>query len=225
MDVSHLIVGIGSLIAGFSEISKGVKKPDIASAPLGSFGKGYPLPPSAKQVNPQYKATIRQAGSIDNRVGYILDTIKKGRKDPRMRAFAVSAVSQKCGSRWCVPERDYWGEVKALFGAVRNSVRYVRDIYKVDTFQAPHRTLEFAGGDCDDYTITLGSALQSIGYPIKIRIVQSTDSPDFNHIFLLVGLPPREPSKWYALDASLNKPAGWSPPKHMLKRTKDYDIS
>lgn len=231
MDLAHFVVGLGSLIAGYSEIKKGIGKDSFSG--FGNFsrqtGKGKlpPLPSvqDIKENNQQkYKATIRKVGNIDSRVKYIVDTIKKGRVDPRIRAFAVSAVSQKCGGKWCVNERDWWGEIKALFGSVRQNIRYVRDIYRLDTFQAPARTLEFAGGDCDDYTITLGSALQSIGYPIKIRIMQSNDAPDFNHIILLVGLPPREPNRWYALDASLNKPAGWHPPKSMIQRIKDYDI-
>jgi transglutaminase-like putative cysteine protease len=123
-----------------------------------------------------------------------------------------------------VPERDWWGEVKTLFGAIRKNVRYVRDIHNIDTFQSPKRTLEFGGGDCDDYSITLGAALQSIGYPVKVRIVQTHGSPDFNHIFLLVGMPPRNPGNWYSLDASVNKPAGWHPPRSMLTRIKDYDV-
>jgi hypothetical protein len=136
----------------------------------------------------------------------------------------VQSVSQKCGKGWCVPERDWWGEVKTLFGAIRKNVRYVRDIHNIDTFQSPKRTLEFGGGDCDDYSITLGAALQSIGYPVKVRIVQTHGSPDFNHIFLLVGMPPRNPGNWYSLDASVNKPAGWHPPRSMLTRIKDYDV-
>lgn len=225
MDVSHLIVGLGSLIAGLAELKKGVDGgPGLQ---FSGFGRSkLPALPRPSDIGKQgqYRATIKQVGSIDSRVRHVISTIQKGRKDPRIRAFAVKAVSQKCGNRWCVPERDWWGEARALFGAIRQNVRYVRDIHKIDTFQAPRRTLEFSGGDCDDYSITLGSALQSIGYPIKVRIVQSTDSPDYNHIFLLVGMPPRDPRTWYSLDASMNKPAGWHPPRRMLSRMKDYDV-
>jgi transglutaminase-like putative cysteine protease len=142
-----------------------------------------------------------------------------------MRAFAVKAVSKKCGNRWCVSERDWWGEVRSVFGAVREGVRYVRDIHNLDTFQAPNRTLEFGGGDCDDYTITLGSALQAIGFPVKVRIIQSVGAPDYNHVFLLVGMPPRNPMNWYSLDASVDKAPGWHPPKRMIAKLKDYDVS
>ncbi len=220
MNVPHVIVGVGSIIAGLSELRNGFQK----QSPLRGFGNKFELPSAKELAGKPFKARVHTVGHIDSRVSYIIDTIKKGRKDPRMRAFAVSAVSKKCGNRWCVPERDWWGEVRQLFGAIRENVRYIRDIHNLDTFQSPSRTLQFGGGDCDDYTITLGSALQSIGYPIKIRIVQSKDSPDYNHIFLLVGMPPRGPRGWYSLDASMNKPAGWHPPKEMLAKIKDYDV-
>jgi len=217
MNVPHVIVGIGSLIAGISSLKQGLSD---TSTKLGDLK----VPDLSKQSKKPYKAAIYNIGPIDERVKFIIKAIQKGRVNPEVRAFAVKAVSQKCGNRWCVNERDWWGEVQALFKAIRNGVRYVRDIHKVDTFQAPNRTLEFGGGDCDDYTITLGSALQAIGFPIKIRIVQSSDSSDYNHIFLLVGMPPRDPNKWYSLDASLNKPPGWHPPRSMLSKIKDYDI-
>lgn len=223
MNVPHLVVGLGSLIAGFTELKKGVGVDSSHTQSLGSLPK-LPAVNDLAKSNGKYNAKIHNIGNIDGRVSYVIKTIQKGRKDPRVRAFAVKAVSQRCGKKWCVPERDWWGEIKSVFGAIRDNVRYVRDIYNVDTFQAPNRTLEFNGGDCDDYTITLGSVLQSIGYPIKVRIVQSRDSNDYNHIFLLVGLPPRVPGAWYSLDASVNKPAGWHPPKSMLKKIKDYDI-
>ncbi len=218
MDVPHLVVGIGSLVAGFNELRKGLNK--STSTTVGETP--VLMPPKIK--GKPFKATIRRVGSIDSRVSHIIGSIQKGRRDPSVRAFAVKAVSRKCGRRWCVPERDWWGEVQSVFGEIRRSIRYVRDIHKVDTFQAPNRTLEFGGGDCDDYTITLGSALQSIGFPVKVRIVQSKDSPDYNHVFLLVGMPPRDPEKWYSLDASVDKAPGWHPPRSMLAKIKDYDV-
>jgi hypothetical protein len=221
MDVPHLVIGLGSLLAGAMEVKRGLS----GSSSVFSGGNDHlPLPSTEQITGKPLKATIRGVGNIDSRVRYILSSIQKGRKSPEVRAFAVRAVSQKCGKGWCIPERDWWGEVQGLFKAIRSNVRYTRDIHKLDTFQSPQRTLQFRGGDCDDFSITLGSALQSIGYPIKVRIVQSQGSPDYNHIFLLVGLPPRRPNQWFALDASLAKPPGWHPPRAALKRIKDYDV-
>jgi len=77
---------------------------------------------------------------------------------------------------------------------------------------------------CDDYTITMGALLQSIGYPIKLRVIQTTDADDWNHIYLAVGIPPGHPQAWMPLDASVDRPAGWEPPRSMIKRLKDYEV-
>ena len=217
MRLSNLVIGLGSIIGGVQALRDGMGKisptPQLERDLVPAHRKGPPL-----------KATIHQVGSINSRVKHIQKAIQKGRLDPNVRAFAVKSVSKKRGGRFELAERDYWGEVKSVFKDIRRNVRYVRDGHKLDTFQAPGRTLEFGGGDCDDFTITMGSALQSIGYPVKLRIVQTKGAPDFNHIFLMAGLPPRAPTKWVSLDASVNKPAGWHPPKSMLARMKDFDV-
>jgi len=170
------------------------------------------------------KASFHKVGTIDERVKHVVNMIQKGRRDPNVRAFAVKAVSKKCGKDWCIAERDWWGECAAVFKAIRKNARYVRDAWRLDTFQHPGRTLEFGGGDCDDYTILSGSALQAIGFPVKVRVIQTAGSPDFNHVFLIVGLPPRAPTKWAAFDTSINRPPGWHPPRNMIQRIKDYEV-
>jgi hypothetical protein len=220
MRLGSLIIGIGSLVGGVSALRDGIK-PKQPLSPDADLGRDMVAPHNSG--NP-LRASVHQVSTIKERVKHIQNTIQKGRLDPNVRAFAVKAVSQKRNGRFQLAERDYDGEIKAVFNAIRKNVRYVRDGHRIDTFQAPGRTLEFGGGDCDDYSITMGSALQSIGYPIKLRVVQSKGSPEFNHIFMLAGVPPRAPTKWVPLDASVNKPAGWHPPHNMLVRIKDFDV-
>jgi hypothetical protein len=220
MRISSFIMGVGSVLAGVQTLHNELKRgPGLAESP----GLSRSAPTKAK--GQRYAATYKNVRTVSDRAKWIKQQIAKGRKNPDVRAFATKAVSRKCGDKFCLPERDYWGEVKAVFDAIRKNVRYVRDGYKLDVYQAANRTLEFAGGDCDDFVITLGSALQSIGYPIKLRVIQTVDSPDFNHIFLLVGLPPRGPTKWVSLDASVDKPAGWHPPRQMIAKIKDFDVN
>jgi len=108
MDVPHLIIGFGSLLAGAMEVKRGLSGSQTSLS--GNAGL-LPLPSVDKIAGKPMKATIRNVGHIDSRVRYIIGAIQKGRKAPEIRAFAVRAVSQKCGHRWCVPERDWWGEV------------------------------------------------------------------------------------------------------------------
>jgi predicted transglutaminase-like cysteine proteinase len=223
MRIGSLIIGLGSVLGGIGALRDGVR-PSAPRRPDNPIDLGQGLVP-AHRSGPPLKAAIHRVNSIGSRVKYIVGTIQKSRQDPNVRAFAVKAVSKKkVNGKFALAERDYEGELKAVFDDIRRNVRYVRDGHKLDTFQSARRTLEFGGGDCDDYTITMGSALQSIGYPVKLRIVQTKGSKDFNHIFLLAGLPPRAPTKWVPLDASVDKPAGWHPPHRMLAKIKDYDV-
>lgn len=173
---------------------------------------------------PGLKMTSHSVRGIDERVAHVVKMIKRGRNDPRIRALAVQIVSQKRGRKWKCSERDYVCECRELFDYVRSHVRYVRDSIDKDTFQAANRTLEFAGGDCDDYTITLGALLQSIGYPVWCRVIQTQGNRDFNHIYLVVGLPPTNPTHKMSLDASVDRPAGWAPPSSMIVKVKDYPV-
>lgn len=173
---------------------------------------------------PRHRQYDANPGGIEARVGRIVTLIRKGKTDPKIRTWAVETVSKKCGRNWCIPERDYWGEAKAIFYEVRRRVRYVRDPIEVDTFTAARWTLKQGGGDCDDYVILLGAGLAAIGYPVKARVYRTKDSPDWNHIALLVGLPPRAPKRWVTLDASVAKPPGWGAPKEMVARVRDFEV-
>jgi hypothetical protein len=171
------------------------------------------------------KATtnLHHVHSLTERVRYIQKKIRQARTDPGVRRFAVEAVSKRCGNRWCITEGDHWGEVRALFDAVCDKIRYVGDIVGVDTFTAAKHTLEWGGDDCDGYSIVLGASLNSIGYPVKLRVV-AVGERDWNHIYLLVGIPPTKPARWVPLDASVNKPAGWEVPKQQVVRVRDYQV-
>jgi predicted transglutaminase-like cysteine proteinase len=211
VDPLKILVGAGQVLLGLASLKTGIAGASLASSRLLEVQEKGGL------VARRYRV-----GTINDRVKHIIASIKKGKTDPTVREFAVKTLTHKCGSDWCIAEKDYWGEVQALFGQIRKSVRYTHDIDKIDTFQAARRTLDFRGGDCDDYVITLGSVLQSVGYPVILRIVKPKTEPDYSHILLLVGLPPTGPSQWVALDASLDKPAGWHPPKEAIDKVKDY---
>ena len=241
-DIGKIFAGLGTLISGISSLKSGLD---------GIFGDGEPSSGKLEKgkvvsQGSGAKATYHTVKSIDERLKHIHDMIKRSYRTPRLRAMAVEVVSQKCGEKWCTPEKNNPEEVKAVFAFVRKHVRYVRDPIGIDTFQHALRTLHkdvssigFGGGDCDDYTIVLGSMLGAIGFPVKSRIIQTTDADSWNHIYLLVGLPPRNPPKqagapgtarlssgqgWIPLDASVTKPAGWEAPRKMITKWRDFPI-
>jgi hypothetical protein len=147
MRLGSLIIGLGSLVGGVHALRDGMK-PVAPRKPANRIDLGQSLVP-AHRNGPPLKAQIHKVNSIGARVKHIIGTIQKSRQDPNVRAFAVKAVSKKrSNGRFALAERDYEGELKAVFGDIRSNVRYVRDGHKLDTFQSARRTLEFGGGDC-----------------------------------------------------------------------------
>lgn len=214
VSIADLVIGIGMSLGAVRSLSKAFSKEEDVNLGDDEAYEGEGAP----------RAKIRTVRNINERVAYIIEKIRSGRDNPNVRLFTVRIVSQKCGKNFCIAERDYWGEVKAVFKAVRERVRYVRDTFGKDTFTSAWRSLQSGGGDCDDASIVIASMLQSLGYPVRLRIIRTTDSPDWNHIFVLVGLPPGNPTKWVSLDASVDKPAGWHAPKSIIANTKDFEV-
>lgn len=170
--------------------------------------------------------------NIHDRVRYIDKMIRKYREDPRIREIGAAILTKKCAGRggkyegsWCVAEKDWYGEIDAVFSELRKRVRFTRDVISKDTYQSPKRTIaQFNIGDCDDFTISLGSVLQSVGYPLKIRIIQTVPNDDFNHVYLMVGVPPMAPRDWIAADASVPEPLGFQAPSDIVIKVRDYTV-
>ena len=213
MNWNNVLIGVivgawGSFVAQLLEEEK---RSSSTSYKLGTLG----IP----------KVRVEGVRNIDERVGNIINLINKYYKHPLIREYASRVLSKKCGNRWCVKEKDWYNEAKAIFNQVRRDVRYARDVYGIDTFVNPVRTLyQYKIADCDDYVITLGALYKSIGYPIKLVVVQTADYPDYNHIYLKVGIPPMRPIKWVTVDASENKPFGWEVPSIYVIKKKEYKV-
>ena len=168
------------------------------------------------------KIKIKHVFTLEDKMVEIIKLANKGKLDPEIRRFVAGCLTDRCGNDWCHKERDYDDEIRTVFNAVRENVRYTGDIWSVDTFQHPVRTLELGIADCDDASVIIASCLMSIGYPIRFRVIRTVNSSDWNHIFVLCGRPPRDPKQWVSLDATVKKPAGWYPPKSMIRATKDF---
>lgn len=179
----------------------------------------------APQTGAGMTVTHHKVRSLDDRISFIKGQVKKGGRDPQVRAAATRILTKKCGNDWCVPEKDWRAEMVALFNVVRSNVRYTLDFADADLYQHPRRILETRAGDCDDYTILLASLLKSVGHRVKARVIETKQSVGgWDHIYLVVGLPPQRPTFWMPLDASVSKPAGWEAPAKMVRRRRDFDL-
>lgn len=216
----------GKLLAGIDGVAEGLRD-------LGLLENGL----QTIEINPVKelpKLTAKRefVGTIEGRIERIKKLIVAGKRHPDVQRIAANCLNRRCGGKWCIPEKDFKKEVKAIFAEVRKRSRYMSDPNGVDTFRHPRHTLRsveeggFGGGDCDDLSIALASLLEAAGYETKLRVVSVKPDPNraWSHILVMVGLPPRSKVKaWIPLDASVDKPAGWYP-EHRFSGFKDFPI-
>jgi len=235
------MVALGEIIVGAGFILRGIGKIREPSANGGLLGRGPAQAKALPQPRVIEKATLKQVRNIDERVAEIQKLIQKGSLNPAIEETVSEILSRKCGEKWCVREKDYLGEVSALFWAMRdpaspNAMRYRRDHVRVDQFHGADKLLKLRTGDCDDGVILLGSMLQSAGYPVKLRIIQTTDSATWSHVYALAGLPPTNPTRWLPLDWSVEDSVpGWEAPgakeaastgkpAGIVAKVRDFDV-
>jgi hypothetical protein len=188
-------------------------------APVGTlaFDGEQPTADAGEQLR------VHTVRTIDDRVKLIRELVKVGGVNPQIRSLAHSFLNRRCGESWCVPEKDQKAEVVALFNEVRRRVRYTNDPLRRDTYTEPSKTV-FAhkGGDCDDSAAALGALLESVGYAVRLRVVQTKGYDSWNHIYLVAKLS--STGEWVALDPTMNKPAGWEVPDALVIKKRDFDV-
>lgn len=138
-------------------------------------------------------------------VDYIVHLIKNGAKDFCVRQAAIDILIQNG-----VRPKDYLGEIKTLFEWVQKSIRYTRDIHRVELLHSARRMLQLRAGDCDDMTILLSAMLKAVGHPVRIVLVGFNPRKRalFTHIYLEAFCK----GWWIPLDPTMQHAMGWSPP-------------
>lgn len=126
--------------------------------------------------------------------------VQQGKVDPQIRQAAQSVI-------FLQPEKDYLAEAEAIFQFVRDSIRYTRDVFGVETLQTPQITLATRMGDCDDQSTLLGAMLESVGIPTRF-VVAGYNGHDFEHVYLQAWC-----GGWIGMDATEPHPMGWEPPQ------------
>lgn len=125
--------------------------------------------------------------------------VREGKTEPEVRSTALSLTSH-------LDQKDFVGEVEALFDFVQNKIRYVHDVTDVETVSSPVVLLQDRTGDCDDKAVLLAALLESIGHKTRF-VAGGFDRSSIEHVFVetLIG------SRWVPLDATEPHPMGWRP--------------
>ena len=154
---------------------------------------------------------IREVKTLEGRIGILQDLVRKGIRNPVIYQLVREIVS-RC------PDRNDGCEIAQVFWYAKANVRCTQDIFGIDSYQAPQRTVQFKAGDCDDSSVLLCSMLGSIGYQTGFRVI-SVGGQVWEHIYALVGVPKPGSSKLIALDTTVpSSYPGWQPPAWRAKK-------
>lgn len=154
--------------------------------------------------------------NIDDRVDLMIDQVLDSRSDKRVYQILGQILKG-------VPERDWDGEVSAIFNWVKKNIRYTRDPLDVELFRSARASYRDRIGDCDDMSIMLAALLRAAGYVCKFRVIGLTEGV-YEHVYVVCGIPPEEPERWVALDPSQPQGPGWEVEKSKIKEILDYMI-
>jgi hypothetical protein len=94
-----------------------------------------------------------------------------------------------------------------VFDFIFNHIRYVPDKAFVEQVRSPRRTWHDRKGDCDCYTVMIGSLLMNLGIPFKLRITKYFDTSgaqakEYSHIYVVV---PKSKALTTDLDQNKNR--------------------
>lgn len=230
MSFGQVALGFASIVIGLHQLSNGVRR--VRGAPpksqrsrssSRSLSANTPLlTQHARTPVGNIRLRTFHIRNLNERIQHLRDLIQQGKRDPVVYEFARRAVTQKCGNNWCIPEKDNYRELRALFNAIRRNVRYTSDIAGVDSYQKPRHTLALRSADCDDYATTICSCALSLGLPCRLKVIRTRGAPEWNHVFAQVGLPRKRPTQWISLDASVNMPMGWQAPPSMVADSRVF---
>jgi hypothetical protein len=135
----------------------------------------------------------------DETARVIRGLISQGRRDPVVRSRALTILRARG-----VPEHKPLADIEALYSWVKRNLRYVRDPNQIEYIQTARRALETLSGDCDDYTVLLGSMLESIGFPVDVKVIARRGRRSFHHVYPVANVDGFQ----VGLDASMPIPFG-----------------
>lgn len=129
------------------------------------------------------------------------EMVNQARIDPRVMTAAHSII-------YLQRERDEVAEAKSLYEYVRDHVRYVRDVFGLETLAYPATTLQRLIGDCDDQTTLLCALAEASGYATRL-VMAAYHSHEWEHVYCQIFAN----GQWWNADPiERGGYFGWAPP-------------
>lgn len=126
--------------------------------------------------------------------------------------------------------KDYVGEINALFHWVKDNFRYNLDPARFEWIQAPTYSLRHlsAGSDCDCASVLLCALAVALGHGCAFRTVGADPRApqEFSHVFGIIGIRKGGRVEWYPADTTQPESVlGWEPPTNRLTRVKTWVVA
>lgn len=158
--------------------------------------------------------------SFEDTVGKIMSIIHEKSIDNDLRRIVFNIVGSES-----ITSNDY-DVAKKVHDYITQNIKYVPDIFNVETLQSPLITLENKFGDCDDHVILFCTMLKSIGYDIGVCALEvdfemlkidggTSGVGNYNHIISVVNT-----NKGYTFSdtTNQNESFGWCVPYEAYKK-------
>jgi len=130
------------------------------------------------EVELQLSASLNETGASN---GDIQAYIKPD--DPQIRNAAAAALSQ--APKGIEANNDVW-KIWRVNNWIATSISYISDPLQSEYYAQPVITLEAGAGDCDDMSILLASAYESVGLDAAIAYVDTAGDGEIDHMSVLV---------------------------------------
>jgi transglutaminase-like putative cysteine protease len=143
-------------------------------------------------------------------LGFMHRLAVEGSKDLEVRSAAIEALD-RFGAR----PHDPIAALGAVFGFVRDRIRFVGDPVGTQAVQSPRATLGLGAGNCAQRATLLAAMARSIGIPadLKFRVIAANPRAprSFSHVYVVANVRGRQ----IPLDPTYREnPPGYEYPSH-----------
>lgn len=204
--------------------------PDMVTYPKESFAPIELAPEIRQHLKPvKYDGESPMQGRVNTiegwdswdmgqRLKFLREFVKDTARDPAIAA-KTAAIIRSTGKS----SREHQAQWAALLKFVQRTILYVNE--PNERIQSAQYTLTERHGDCDDCAIALATLGESVRLPWRFvisgrstkgertRYVEGTGPVPrdvvWSHIYLCVGWPPFQPTKWTFAEPTLDVPLGW----------------
>jgi len=144
-------------------------------------------------------ATPNGINGIRTTLKWMSALVNKYKTNEKIRELALHLVEN-------LPEKNWTSEASEILRFCQSEIRYVKDVYGVETLQTPLKTLKLKQGDCDDKSILCASLLSAIGHPTRFVAAGFTNN-SLSHVFVETYIG----SKWVAMETTMQWVLGRRP--------------